>query len=256
MRLRALASLVFLMLLAAAAWPGGAVRAAEKVDLLLVLAADVSRSINDQEFKLQREGYAAALTSKRVVDAITSGEHRRIAVCLMEWSGALNQKVVVDWTIVAGQADAEKLAERIKSAPRPFRDRTAIGNAIEFSMRLFDEAPYEGTRRVIDVSGDGTSNSGRNVVEARGEALMRGITINGLVILSDVPLATNPYHTHPPGGLVAYYENNVVGGPGAFTLAAESFATFGASLTSKLIKEVSGIGGPEYGLRRLTVVWD
>jgi hypothetical protein len=228
----------------------GGAGAAEKVDLLLVLAADVSRSIDGEEFRLQRDGYASALTTPRVVNAMTSGEHGRIAVCFVEWSGALDQKVVVDWTLIAGAADARLLAGRIRDAPRASRGRTAIGDAIVFSVRQLASAPFEAARRVIDVSGDGTSNVGRDVVKARAYALAQGITINGLVILSETPLPANPRHTHPPGGLLAYYENNVVGGVGAFVLAAEGFETFGASLKNKLIREIS-FGVPAAGGSRL-----
>ncbi|MGE0630760.1 MAG: DUF1194 domain-containing protein, partial [Hyphomicrobiaceae bacterium] len=129
------ASLVLVFAAAIVALGGASARAAEKVDVLLVLAADVSRSVDDEKFRLQREGYAAALTSARVVRAITSGEHGRIAVSFIEWSGPFNQTIVVDWTVVTGEADARKLASRMINAPRVFRDRTAIGAAIEFSAR-------------------------------------------------------------------------------------------------------------------------
>jgi hypothetical protein len=219
-------------------------RADTAVDVLLVLAADISRSLDERKFRLQREGYAEAITSPRVVRAIESGPNGRIAVCLVEWSGPLAQAVVVDWTVVANAVDARRLAERIREAPRLFMDRTAIGNAIDFSTRLFDKAPATSTRRVIDVSGDGTSNAGRSVLAARDDALNQGITINGLAILSETPLPSNPWHTHPPGGLLAWYENNVIGGPGAFAMAAEGFEAFGASIASKLIKEIAAHGDP------------
>ena len=125
-------------------------------------------------------------------------------------------------------------------------DRTAIGSAIDYSVRLLDNAPARSARRVIDVSGDGTSNAGRNLHAARDEALAKGITINGLAILSEVPLPTNPTHTHPPGGLLAYFENNVIGGPGAFALAAEGFEAFGASIASKLVKEIASVDGARH----------
>ncbi len=215
-----------------------------EVDLLLVLAADISRSLDHKKFTLQREGYAAALTSQRVLKAIESGPHGRIAICFVEWSGPMAQAVVVDWTIVAGAKDAENLAARILAAPRLFMDRTAIGHAIDFSVRQIESAPFRGTRLVIDVSGDGTSNAGRSVLQSRDEALAKGITINGLAILSEFPLPTNPWHTHPPGGLLAWYENNVIGGPGAFAIAAEGFEAFGASIASKLIKEIASAEAP------------
>jgi hypothetical protein len=216
-----------------------AARADGEVDLLLVLAADISRSVDEEKFNLQRDGYAKALLNPRVLKAIESGVKGRIAICFVEWSGAFSQSVMVDWTVVANRDDAAKLASRIRAAPRLFMQRTAIGEAIEFSAALFDKAALASPRRVIDISGDGTSNAGRDVVAARDAALARGITINGLVILSETPLPTNPTHTHPPGGLLAYYENNVIGGPGAFALAAENFEAFGASLASKLVKEIA-----------------
>jgi hypothetical protein len=117
--------------------------------------------------------------------------------------------------------------------------RTSISAAIDYSMSILARSPFVSDRRVIDVSGDGTNNSGRPVTSARDAAVSQGVTINGLVILSDVPLPTNPMHTHPPGGLTAYYENNVIGGPGAFVIEAENFEAFGQLLVSKLIKEIA-----------------
>ena len=235
-----LSSATALILAAALAGLGAAAaHAAEKVDLLLVLAADVSRSVDSVKFKLQRDGYAAAVIDPRVIKAIESGPQGRIAICFLEWSGPGAQAVMIDWTVIAGADDARRLAQRITEAPRLFMESTAIGAAIDFAARQFEKAAFEAPRRVIDVSGDGTSNAGRSVLAAREEAMAQGITINGLVILSDVPLATNPMHTHPPGGLLAYYENNVIGGPGAFAFAAEGFETFGRSISSKLIKEIA-----------------
>ena len=232
------ATLVALCVLAQALVAPSA-RAAEKVDLLLVLAADISRSIDEPKFRLQRDGYAAALVDPRVIKAIGSGPTGRIAIAFVEWSGPTAQATVVAWSQISTATDARVLADRIREAPRLFMERTAIGSAIDYSVRLLDEAPFEATRRVIDVSGDGTNNSGRDVVESRQAALARGITINGIVILTETPLPYNPTHTHPPGGLQAYYENNVIGGPGAFVFAAESFETFGTSIAAKLIKEIA-----------------
>lgn len=210
------------------------------VDLLLVLAADVSRSVDQRKFNLQREGYASAITNRRVLQAIESGPQQRIAVIFIEW--AVLQTVVIDWTIVANHDDALRLAEKFRTAPRSFWDRTAIGDAIRYGLEQIDRSPLLAPRTVIDVSGDGTSNAGRSLLAARQAALDRGITINGLAILSDVPLITNPEHTHPPGGLLMYFENNVIGGPGAFALAAEGFEAFGTSLVSKLVKEIATVG--------------
>jgi hypothetical protein len=223
----------------------GSARADEgRVDLLLVLAADVSRSVNETKFKLQREGYAAAMVDARVLKAIAEGEHRRIGIIFIEWASEFEQKVIVDWTIVANERDAKDLSGRILAAPRPYWGRTSIGAAIDYSMSLLERSPFLSERRVIDVSGDGTNNSGADVTVARDAAIKRGVTINGLVILSDTPLITNPSHTHPPGGLTAYYENNVIGGPGAFVLEAENFQSFGRLLVNKLVREIAELTTP------------
>jgi Protein of unknown function (DUF1194) len=214
-------------------------RAAEAVDLLLVLAADVSRSIDTAKFQLQRDGYAAAITDRRVLNVIRSGPNHQIAVCFVEWSGVGAQKLVIDWTIVRDDASAREFSAQIAEAPRSFSDRTSISGGIEFAMAQFARAPYDTKRRTIDVSGDGTNNSGREVSAARDDALADGVTINGLVILSDRPLAWNADHTNPPGGLEKYYRDNVVGGPGAFVMAAENFESFGQAIINKMIAEIA-----------------
>jgi hypothetical protein len=214
-------------------------RAAEPVDLLLVLAADVSRSVDQPKFQLQRDGYAAALTNPRVLNAIMSGAHRRIALCFVEWSGAGAQKVVVDWALIDGAEAARKFSDALVEAPRSFADRTSISGAIDFSMEQFARAPFASKRRTIDVSGDGTHNSGRGLLAAREDALAQGVTINGLVILSERPLPWNPEHTNPAGGLAKYFQDNVIGGPGAFVAVAENFQSFGQALISKLIAEIA-----------------
>jgi hypothetical protein len=214
-------------------------RAGEPVDLLLVLAADVSRSVDAAKFQLQREGYAAAISDPRVLNAIKSGQNNRIAICFVEWSGVGSQKVVIDWTLVDGAKTAQQLGDRLLESPRSFADRTSISGGIEFAVSQFARAPFDSKRRTIDVSGDGTNNSGRDVVSARDEAVALGITINGLVILSDNPLPWNPEHTNPPGGLTNYYRNNVIGGPGAFAIEAKNFNSFGQAIIAKLIAEVA-----------------
>jgi hypothetical protein len=214
-------------------------RAAEQVDLLLVLASDVSRSVDTRKFELQRQGYAAALSNPRVIEAIKSGPTGRIAICFLEWSGATSQKVVIDWTIVSDAASARRIGDQMLELPRTFADRTSISAGIEFSMSQLERAPFSAPRRTIDVSGDGTNNSGRDVGLARDEALAKGITINGLVILSDSPLPWNPEHTNPPGGLDGYYKNNVIGGPGAFVMVAENHNSFGQAIVKKMIAEIA-----------------
>ncbi|MBI3436970.1 MAG: DUF1194 domain-containing protein [Proteobacteria bacterium] len=215
------------------------VRAAEPVDLLLVLAADVSRSVDARKFQLQREGYAAAIADPRVLAAVRSGPRARIAVCYLEWSGAGSRKLVIDWTVIDDDASARRFGDQLVEAPRSFADRTSISGGIEFAMEQFERAPYAARRRTIDVSGDGTNNSGRDVAAARDEALAKGVTINGLVILSDRPLSWNPEHTNPPGGLAKYYRDQVIGGPGAFVMVAENFESFGRAVLNKLIAEIA-----------------
>ncbi len=211
----------------------------EPVDLLLVLAADVSRSVDSQKFQLQREGYAAALADPRVIDAIQSGRRGRIGVLFLEWSGFGNQKVVIDWTVVDGPKAAQAFGDRLLELPRSFADRTSISGGIDAAVAQLARAPFEAQRRTIDVSGDGTNNAGRDVGLARDEALALGISINGLVILSETPLPWNPEHTNPPGGLTKYYRDNVIGGPGSFVLEAKDFNSFGEAIVKKMIAEIA-----------------
>jgi hypothetical protein len=213
--------------------------AAEPVDLLLVLASDVSRSVDAAKFKLQRDGYVAAISNPRVIEAIKSGPHGRIAICFVEWSGVGAQKVVIDWMMIDGAKAAQDFAGQLDEAQRSFADRTSISGGIDFAMAQLEHAPFQASRRTIDVSGDGTNNSGRDVTAARDEALAQGVTINGLVILSEQPLSWNADHTNPPGGLDAYYRNNVTGGPNSFVMVAENFNTFGQAILNKLVAEVA-----------------
>ena len=239
--MRTVRTLLLLILAAIAALPAAAA-AAEQVDLLLVLAADVSRSVDNAKFQLQREGYAAAISDRRVLDAIRSGRNGRVGLTFVEWSGAGSQRVLIDWTTIGDAETARSFGDRLLEAPRSFADRTSISGAIEFAMGQLARAPYESARRTIDVSGDGTNNAGRDVTLARDEAVAQGVTINGLVILSETPLAWNPDHTNPPGGLQNYYRNNVIGGPGAFVLVAENFNSFGQAIVKKMIAEVAQAG--------------
>ena len=218
-----------------------AARAAEPVDLLLVLAADVSRSVTELKFKLQREGAAAAISDPRVLDAITSGPNRRIAVCFVEWATAGMHNVVIDWTVIGDADSARSFGGKLVEYPRSFHGSTSISSAIDFSVALFDRARFTSERRVIDVSGDGTNVSGRPVTAARDEATAKGITINALVILTRLEESFRPEHTNPPGGLEKYFQDNVIGGFGAFTVVAEDHRSFGRALTKKLIREIAGL---------------
>lgn len=219
-------------------------RAAEKVDLLLVLAADVSRSVDARKFQLQREGYAAAISDRRVLEAIQGGRNGRIGLTFIEWSGFGNQKTVIDWTIIDGPKAGQAFGDRLLESPRSFADRTAISGGIEAAVAQLARAPFTADRQTIDVSGDGTNNAGRDVTLARDEALKLGITINGLVILSDQPLPWNPEHTNPPGGLAKYYQDNVTGGPGSFVMEAKDFNSFGEAIIKKMIAEIAQAAQP------------
>ena len=226
------------VMLAIAAHPSIA-RAAEPVDLLLVLAADVSRSIDEPKFQLQREGYATAVSHPRVLNAIASGPNQRIAICFVEWSGPSAQKVVIDWTLIGDAGAARRFSDHLLEAPRSFADGTSISGAIDFAASLFNQAPYESSRYAIDVSGDGNNNSGRDITAARNDALAKGIVINGLVILTEDQASRHPAHTNPPGGLEDYYRNNVIGGPGAFVIVARDFDSFGEAILKKMITEIA-----------------
>jgi Protein of unknown function (DUF1194) len=217
---------------------------AETVDLALVLAADVSRSIDDDEFKLQRQGYAAAVTDQRVLSAIAAGQYGAIAICFVEWSGPDEQQVVADWTVIRDGESAASFATTLIDAPRSFVGRTSISAAIDFSRAYFTKSGVTYERRVIDVSGDGTNNSGRPLLDARDEAVAAGITINGLAIINQKPNPGYFAHTQPPEGLPEYYRQNVTGGPGSFLLVVQDFSTFGEAMTQKLISEIAAIRQP------------
>lgn len=216
---------------------------AQTVDAAIVLAADVSRSIDEDEFRLQRQGYAAAVMSPQFLQAIREGAHRAVALCFVEWAGSDQQTVVVKWAVIREHDGAVAFAEALLEAPRSFEWRTAIGNAIDFAVELEKGAPAA-TRHIIDVSGDGTSNSGWPVTVVRDAAVAKGITINGLAIINERTGGEEGSffyaHTHPPGGLPKYYRDNVIGGPGAFVLQVVNFDTFAEAMTNKLVIEVSG----------------
>jgi hypothetical protein len=215
---------------------------AEAVDLALVFAADVSRSVDDDEFKLQRQGYAAAVTDPRVLQAIVAGPQGAVAVCFIEWSGPDEQQVVAEWTVVRDGESAATFAARLVSAPRSFVGRTSISAAIDFSRAYLRKLGGTAGRQIIDISGDGTNNSGRPVVDARDEAVTAGITINGLAIINEHPNPGYFAHTQPPEGLPEYYRQNVIGGAGSFLLVVRDFDSFGRAITNKLVNEIAAAG--------------
>jgi hypothetical protein len=238
MRPTAIVAAALAGLIGTIAGPTGA--RAETVDLLLVLAADVARSIDEDEFNLQRKGYAQAMTDPRVLRAIAGGRHHAIAITFIEWSGAADQNVVLDWTLVRDEEGAAGVAATMLSAPRSFLGRTSISAAIDFAMQRLTAAPDRADKRIIDVSGDGTNNAGRSIADARDEALAAGVTINGLAIVNTRSSPGYAFHTQPPGGLPKYYEDNVIGGPGAFLIHIENFDSFAEAITRKLVSEIAG----------------
>jgi hypothetical protein len=217
------------------------------VDAAIVLAADVSRSIDDGEFALERRGYADAIQSQQLIDAISTGPHGAIALSYVEWAGEGEEKVVVDWAVIRNDADARAFTAALTAAPRSFVGRTAIGSAIDYSFALFAESAFETDRRVIDVSGDGTNNQGRMVTEARDAAVGAGAVINGLSIFNRKAAAMGGYlalHTNPPGGIENYYRDNVIGGPGAFVVPIDDFKSFGEAMVRKLVNEIADARRP------------
>src|SRR5262249_40111147 len=153
------------------------------------LVSDVSRSIDDSEYKLEKDGYAAAFTSKQVIDAIKAGSFGAIAVAYVEFASSFEVRTVLDWTVIRDDASAQAFVEKLTAAPRSFWGRTAIGSGIDRGVQLLAESGLDTRRRVIDVCGDGTNNAGRDVTEARDDALKAGITINGLAIINDHPVS-------------------------------------------------------------------
>lgn len=212
-------------------------QASEPVDLEIVIATDVSQSIDDREAALQRQGFASALRSPEVIGAIQSGAMGKIAVAYIDWSSDPWNRVIVDWRVIEDRASAESFASALLAAPRTYGQGTAIGVAMRLATRMIESNDFDGLRRVIDISGDGPNNRG-SLAAAREITLSRGITINGL------PIVTDDYGTGDWGGfygqLDRYYETYVIGGPGAFSLPARGFEEFAAAIRRKLILEISG----------------
>ena len=220
-----------------------AARAGDDVDMLLVLGADASHSIDAPKFELQRQGYAKAIVNPRVINAIASGVSGRIAVCYFEWSGVVWQDLIIDWAVIGSLEAAQRFGEKILLAPRSYPERTSISAAIDFASGQFARAPWVSHRRVIDISGDGDNNAGRGVTTAGDDAVAKGITINGLAILSN---DLRDHHINPRGGLEQYYRRNVIGGPGAFVVVSVGFGSFGDALVKKLTTEIAAPMYPRY----------
>lgn len=207
---------------------------APAVDLALVLAVDASGSVDRVRFELQKQGYVAAFRHPRVIAAIQSGPNQSIAVIMMQWTGPALQVIAVPWTKISDAAGANAFADAVAAAPRAlFGGGTSISGAIDTSMALLFDIPYRAARRVIDISGDGANNRGRPAALARDEAVRAGVGINGLPILSLEP------------DLDRYYQQNVIGGPGAFVIVATSYETFADAILKKLIAEIAGVAPAE-----------
>lgn len=205
------------------------------VDVELVIAVDISYSMDPEEQALQREGYIQALTSREFLMALREGANGKIAVTYFEWAGANDQKIVMPWRLIDGPEAADAVAAEIARAPYRRASRTSISGALRFAKPLFDNSGYRGLRRVIDVSGDGANNSGPLVVQARDDVLASGITINGLPII----LKRASYATLDIEQLDIYYEDCVIGGPGAFVIPIREREKFIEATRTKLVLEIA-----------------
>lgn len=215
--------------------------AKQPVDLELALAVDVSSSIDEEEARMQRDGYVAAFRHPDVIHAIESGMLRRIAVTYYEWAGDGHLRMLSDWTVIEDAESANRFADRLAAAPLEIAPRTSISAAIEHAQAQFRHNAFEGTRRVIDISGDGPNNGMREVTLARDRAVSEGIIINGLPIMNGRADAEGNL---PLPDLDQYYRDCVIGGPGAFIVVAHSFDEFGVAIRRKLISEIANLTAP------------
>jgi hypothetical protein len=209
---------------------------APTVDIELVIAVDVSYSMDPDELAVQREGYAQAIVSRDFLQALKNGPNSKIAVTYFEWSASSDQKIIIPWRLIDGPETADAVASEIMNAPVRRGSRTSISAAINFAVPLFDQNPYRGLRRVIDISGDGPNNNGEPVTGARDAALEKGITINGLPIMVKEP----SYSTMDIDNLDWYYEDCVIGGVGAFVVPIKDRERFKEAIRIKLVLEVAG----------------
>jgi hypothetical protein len=220
--------------------PGPKAQLADKdpaaVDVELILAVDVSYSMDMDELAIQREGYAQAIVSREFLQALKSLPNGKIAITYFEWAASSDQKIIIPWRVIDGPETADAVSNEIMRTPVRRASRTSISGAIYFAMPLFDENPYKGLRRVIDISGDGPNNNGAPVVGAREEALSKGIVINGLPIMVKEP----SYSTMDIDNLDWYYEDCVIGGPGSFVVSIKDRDKFKEAIRTKLLLEVAG----------------
>lgn len=219
-----------------------------EVDLALVVAVDISFSMDTDEQALQREGFAEAFRSSQVHEAIRGGLLGRIAVTYMEWAGSADQQVIIPWTILDNSESLMAFADRIASTPLRRAQRTSISSAIDFSVKLLEQSEVEATRQVIDISGDGPNNQGRAVVQARDEAIAKGITVNGLPIMLRKP----GYLDIPE--LDLYYRDCVIGGQGAFMVPVRERDQFIAAIKTKILLEIANLAPPQSPIHRIQAV--
>lgn len=217
------------------------------VDLKLMLAVDVSGSVDFWEADLQRDGYVQALRDPTVINTMLSGQTGRIALSYVEWAGGTHQRVVLDWTLIDSHEAAFAFAETLDVKPHMGGRRTSIGNMLDFAVNFFRDPKYFAERQVIDISGDGPNNSGTRVDEARDRAIAAGLVINALPILNERP---SPYGFPKLDDLDVYYEECVVGGDGAFVIVAKGITSFAAAVRRKMILEVAGLT-PEKPVRAI-----
>ncbi|CAA9274737.1 MAG: vWFA-like protein with metal ion dependent adhesion motif (MIDAS) [uncultured Craurococcus sp.] len=222
-------------------------RAATPVDVELVLAVDVSRSVDPEEQEMQFSGYEAAFRDPRLIEGIMGGPVGAIAVTMFTWSDWHIQNTVVPWMLLDGAAAANRFADAIGNAPRRTWLYTSISGAMDYAARQFGQG-FEGTRKVVDISGDGVNNSGRAVADARAEALAQGIVLNGLAVLDRTPQPLSLASAMPP--LDTYYQQQVIGGPGAFLVVAEGFPAFEAAVRRKIIREIAAVPQPGPAMER------
>jgi hypothetical protein len=234
--------LVYLFCLVLLALPSAAqdkTQDKKDVDLALALAIDISGSIDPDEAKLQRQGYVMAFRDPVNVKAITGGPNGRIAVAYYEWSDSWMQKLLIDWTLLDSEQAIADFAQRLDEAPISIARRTSISGAIRYAVPLFARSPYEPTRKVLDISGDGSNNDGGLVTDMRYEALKEKIVINGLPIMNDRP---NPFGFPNEADLDRYYLACVTGGPHSFVEVAHNFEDFPRAVRKKLLQEVADRG--------------
>jgi hypothetical protein len=215
---------------------------AEPVDVELVIAADVSLSMTQEELRIQREGYVAALTHESVINAIRDGPHGRIAISIFEWAGEHSQFLVVPWTVIETLEDAERVVAQMSENPPASARRTSISGAILFAGDLFAESQFAGMRRILDISGDGPNNNGPPVVPVRDALIARGVTINGLPLMTGF----GPFGRFNLEDLDVYYASCVIGGPGAFSIPVTEWTDFPEAVRRKLVLELAGPWSPTW----------